>query len=124
MLIKGLKKLKTTILPDNWAQVRRGGGEGSAEVQPKAQVSHFFIFEAFPKIFLILARAVAVAVGRRSGGRLATTLVATISTVIFFSFFFSFFFFLFISPSSMFLIEGVLGSKNLFSESGSKWPIT
>ena len=64
MLIKGLKKLKTTILPDNRAQVRRGG-EGSAEVQPKAQVSHFFIFEAFPKIFLILARAVAVAVGRR-----------------------------------------------------------
>ena len=26
MLIKGLKKLKTTILPDNRAQVRRGGG--------------------------------------------------------------------------------------------------
>ena len=25
---------------------------------------------------------------------------------------------------SVFLIEGVLGSKNLFSESGSKWPIT
>ena len=25
---------------------------------------------------------------------------------------------------SMFLIEGVLGSKNLFSKSGSKWPIT
>ena len=33
------------ILPDNGEQVRRG--EGSAEVQPKAQVSHFF-FEAFP----------------------------------------------------------------------------
>ena len=40
MLRKGLKTLKTTILPDNGAQVRRG--EGSAEVQPKAQVSHFF----------------------------------------------------------------------------------
>ena len=36
MLRKGLKTLKTTILPDNGAQVRRG------EVQPKAQVSHFF----------------------------------------------------------------------------------
>ena len=32
--------LKTTILPDNGARVRRVGG--SAEVQPKAQVSHFF----------------------------------------------------------------------------------
>ena len=30
----------------------------------------------------------------------------------------------FFSPSSPILIEGVLGSKNLFSESGSKWPIT
>ena len=50
------------------------------------------------------------------GGRLATMLVATISAVIFFFFFFS--------PSSIFLIEGVLGSKNLFSESCLKWPIT
>ena len=49
------------------------------------------------------------------GGRLATTLVATISTVIFF---------FFLSQSSIFLIEGVLGSKNLFSKSGSKWAIT
>ena len=68
---------------------------------------------------IILARAVAVAVGRRSGGQLATTLVATKNVFIFFFLFFSFF-----SPSSPFLIEGVLGSKNLFSESGSKWPIT
>ena len=30
----------------------------------------------------------------------------------------------FFSPSSPFLIEGVLGSKNLFSESDSKCPIT
>ena len=44
MLIKGLKMLKTIILPDNGAQVRRGWGrEGSAEVQPKTQVSHFFL---------------------------------------------------------------------------------
>ena len=41
---------------------------------------------------------------------------------LFFLLFFSFF--LFFSPSSIFLIEGVLGSKNLFSKSGSKWPIT
>ena len=41
----------------------------------------------------ILARAVSVAVGRRSGGRLATTLVATKNVFIFFFFlFFSFFF--------------------------------
>ena len=40
-----------------------------------------------------------------------------------FSFFF-FLFFLFFPPSSTFLIEGVLGSKDLFSESRSKWPIT
>ena len=66
--------------------------------------------------------AIRVSIGRSGqrcsrsplGGRLATTLVATISTIIF-SFSFSFFFFF--SPSSMFLIEGVLGSKNLFSES-------
>ena len=56
------------------------------------------------------------------GGRLATTLVATISNVIFFFFFFSFFFSF--SPSSIFLIEGVLGSRNLFSKSGSERPIT
>ena len=56
------------------------------------------------------------------GGRLATTLVATIFIIIFFYFiFFSPFFF---SPSSPFLAEGVLGSKNLFSESRLKWPIT
>ena len=55
------------------------------------------------------------------GGRLATTLVATIFIIIFsiFHFFHSIF-----SPSQPFLIEGVLGSKNLFCESGSKWPIT
>ena len=64
---------------------------------------------------LILARAVGVPVGRRSGGRLATTLVATKNVIIFF--FFS-------PPSLPFLIEGVLGSKNLFSESCSEWPIT
>ena len=64
----------------------------------------------------ILAQAVGVPVDRRSGGRLATTLVATIFIIIFFPRFFS--------PSSPFLIEGVLGSKNLFSESDSKCPIT
>ena len=57
-----------------------------------------------------LARACGVPVSRRSGGRLAMTLVATINVILFFSFFF---FFL----SSTFLIEGVLGSKNLFRES-------
>ena len=54
-----------------------------------------------------LARGVVVPVGRRSGGRLTTTLVATKNVFIF----------PFFSPSSPFLIEGVLGSKNLFSES-------
>ena len=49
-----------------------------------------------------LARAVGVAVGRRSGGRLATTLVAT-KNVFFFPFFSPF------SPLRPFLIEGVLG---------------
>ena len=39
----------------------------------------------------------------------------------FLSFFSSFFSF---SPSSIFLLEGVLGSRNFFGESGSKWPIT
>ena len=44
-------------------------------------------------IITLLARAVAVAVGRRSGGRLATTLVATKNVFIFF-FTFSLFHFL------------------------------
>ena len=55
-----------------------------------------------------MARACGVPVGRRSGSRLATTLVATINVIIFFLFF---------PPSSNFLIEGVLRSKNLFRES-------
>ena len=42
---------------------------------------------------LFLARAVGVAVGRRSGGRLATTLVATKNVFIYLLFFFSFFIF-------------------------------
>ena len=73
---------------------------------------------------VMLARAVGVAVGRRSGGRLATTLVATISAIIFF--------FTTISP----LFFGTRGrrcsrspfrrsteSKNLFCEIDSKCPI-
>ena len=56
-----------------------------------------------------------------SGGRLATTLVDRYFHHYFF-FFFPFFFFPFHSPSRPFLIEGVLGSKNLFSESCLKWP--
>ena len=57
----------------------------------------------------MMARAVGVPVGQRLGGRLVMTLVAIINDIIFtFSFF---------SSSSTFLIEGVLGSKNLFSKS-------
>ena len=62
--------------------------------------------------------SVGVAVGRLSGDQLATTLVDR-----YFHHSFFFFFFIF-SPLSTFLIEGVLESKNLFSESGWKWPIT
>ena len=58
-----------------------------------------------------------ITVGRRSGGRPATTLVATKNEILLFSFFFSFF-----SPWSTFLIEGVLGSKNLFRESCRERP--
>ena len=50
------------------------------------------------------------AFGRSTGN----DVVATINVIIFFLFFL---FFFFSSPSSTFLIEGVLGSKNLFSES-------
>ena len=59
-----------------------------------------------------LARACGVPVGRRSGGRLAMTLVATINILIF-----HFIPPFFRSPSLPFLIERVLGSKNLFSKS-------
>ena len=55
-----------------------------------------------------------------SGSRLATTLVDRYFHHYFlFPFFFPFFFHF---PSRPFLIEGVLGSKNLFSESCLKWP--
>ena len=64
----------------------------------------FYMSAAGGLSYTLLARACGVPVGRRSGGRLAMTLVAIINVIIFF--------FLF-SPSSTFLIEGVLGSKNL-----------
>ena len=51
------------------------------------------------------------------GGRLATTLVDR-----YFHHYFPFSIFFSHSPSRPFLIEGVLGSKNLFSESCVKWP--
>ena len=53
-----------------------------------------------------LARVCGVPVCRRLGSRLATTLVATKKTL-----------FSFLVPLSTFLIEGALGSKNLFRES-------
>ena len=74
-----------------------------------------------------LARAVGVPVGRRSDGRLATMWKSTKNVFIFFFFpvFFPVFFFpRFSPPSSPFLIEGVLGSKNLFSKSDSQWART
>ena len=61
-----------------------------------------------------LARAVGVPDGQRSGSRLASTLVDTKNVFIYF--FYPVFFLVF-SPSAPFLIEGVLGSKNLFRES-------
>ena len=54
----------------------------------------------------ILAQAYGVPVGQRLGGRLAMRLVATKNNIIFSLFSFS--------PSSTFLIEGALGSTNLF----------
>ena len=56
------------------------------------------------------------------GGRLATTIVDRYFHHYFFSIPFHSIFFPFHSPSRPFLIEGVLGSKNLFSESCLKWP--
>ena len=67
-----------------------------------------------------LARACGVPVDLCSCGRLAITLVATINDILFS---FSFLSFLF-SPSSTFLREGVLGSKNLFSKSWQERPKT
>ena len=60
---------------------------------------------------------IGVPAGQHSGCRLATMLVATISIVIFFSVFPPVF-----PPSSTFLIEGVLGSKNQFRESWQERP--
>ena len=62
----------------------------------------------FTFITFILAQACGVPVGRRLGGRLAMTLVVTINVIIFHYFF---------SSSGPFLIEEVIRSKNLFSES-------
>ena len=55
------------------------------------------------------------------GGRLATTLVDRYFHH-YFPFHSIFSIFSIFSPSRPFLIEGVLGSKNLFSESCVKWP--
>ena len=59
------------------------------------------------------------AFGRSTAGN---DVVATKNNILFFSFFL--FSFLFFSPSSTFLIEGVLGSKNLFSKSCLECPKT
>ena len=61
----------------------------------------------------ILAQAVGVPVGWCSGGQLAMLLVATINVIIFSIFF---------SQSRPYLMEGVLGSKNLFSKSCFECP--
>ena len=90
--------------------VRNNGGFGSLVSTVEHQLTWYAPH---------LIRNNLVPVGQRSGGRLAMTLVATIN-VITFSFFFSFLF----SPSSTFLIEGVLRSKNLFSESCLERPKT
>ena len=92
----------------------------------KMDIVHTFLALPLLGYYRLLARAVGVAVGRRSGEQLATTLVATIFIIIFLFIFFQFFPFLsrFSPPSLPFLIEGVLGSRNLFSESDSKCPIT
>ena len=63
----------------------------------------------------LLARAIGIPVSRRSGSQLATTLVASINVIISFFPFFS-------SPSRPFLIEWVLWSKKLFSESCREHP--
>ena len=59
--------------------------------------------------------------GRRSGGRL---LANDVVAPIFISLFFPFFPVFPVPPSRPFLIEGVVGSKNLFSESCLEWPKT
>ena len=75
-------------------------------------------------VFNVLARAAAlqsVAVRRLTGNDVSGPLFSPL--FIFFPFFFHFFHF-FHSPSRPFLIEGVLGSKNLFGKSGLKWLVT
>ena len=96
------------------------GGKFPKEGSGERQKSILFLFNSNMRCAysVKLARVVGVSVGRHSGGQLATMLVATKNVIIFLSppvFF---------SPSSPFLIEGVLGSKNVFSESDSKCPIT
>ena len=63
-------------------------------------------------IQVTIGTSVGVAVGRRSGAQLAMMIV---DRKFHHSFLFSCF-----SPSSMFLIERVLGSKNLFNESARR----
>ena len=66
------------------------------------------------KTYVLLARAVglqSVAVRRSTGNDMCDHFFRRCCFISF-------------SLSSTFLIEGVLGSKNLFSESGSKWAIT
>ena len=112
-----------------------------------------WFFRGTERVLRELARACSIPVGRRSGSRVAMTLVATINNILlarafgvpavgvravdcwqwrsghyfhpyFLFFFFPRFFPFFFSPSRPFLIEGVLGSKNLFSESCLERPKT
>ena len=72
------------------------------------EVIFLFKYVLHLEAIFILARAVGFPVGRRSGGRLPMMLVATITDIIIFS-----------PPLSTFLIEGLLGSKNLFKLMGA-----
>ena len=74
----------------------------------------------------LMLENIGASVRRSSGRRSGNDVVATIFIPIFFYFFFFPVFFtpVFFSLSRPFLIEGVLGSKNLFSESCLERPKT
>ena len=104
---QGNKTLKFTIQHSCKAKLAKNIDPCGCEISPLPfkEIKHF---QKIPVHQFQLARACGVLVGWRSSSRLAMTLVATKNDIFFFSFLF---------PSSTFLIEGALGSKNLFRES-------
>ena len=105
--IRKPKDRKCKCFPHHWTMQRKLWEKG------KIDELRYWVFQNVNDWCGRYRTACGIPVCPRLGGWLATTLVATLNTI-----FFPFF------PLSTFLIEGALGSKNLFRESWWERPKT